>query len=72
MIDEDRLLCRIDMLEKKLHNASVTSASTIATAIANDDSAVGEAPASDSENSNGEECDGNQNVSSVGASIGDT
>lgn len=54
-----------------LDNASVTSSSTISTTLANDNSAIGEMAASGGATSNGEECDGNQNVSSIGASIGD-
>lgn len=54
-----------------LDNASVTSSATIGTTIANDNSAIGEVAESGGATSNGEECDGNQNVSSIGASIDD-
>lgn len=49
----------------------MTSSATIGTTIANDNSAIGEVAESGGATSNGEECDGNQNVSSIGASIDD-
>ncbi|XP_062564077.1 sarcolemmal membrane-associated protein-like isoform X2 [Armigeres subalbatus] len=52
-------------------NASVTSSSRISTATANDNSAVSDVASSDGGTSNGEECDGNQNVSSIGATMGE-